>query len=176
MIQTEESIRKKAALEIAEKMATAAHTAPKTKGRDALKIVIVSGDDLNKIADKMVEISKRISLPFFERDAECIRKSHALLLIGTSVLPAMLPYCGLCGFEDCKSKMKVPNAPCAFNAIDLGIAVGSAVSIAADSRVDSRVMYSVAMAALELKILGDLHKVLLGIPICISSKSPFFDR
>jgi uncharacterized ferredoxin-like protein len=88
----------------------------------------------------------------------------------------MLPYCGLCGFEDCKSKMKVPNAPCAFNAIDLGIAVGSAVSIAADSRVDSRVMYSVAMAALELKILGDLHKVLLGIPICISSKNPFFDR
>ncbi len=111
----------------------------------------------------------------FLRGCGVHRKSHSLVLIA-HLCCHMLPYCGLCGFEDCKSKMKVPNAPCAFNAIDLGIAVGSAVSIAADSRVDSRVMYSVAMAALELKILGDLHKVLLGIPICISSKNPFFDR
>ncbi len=176
MIQTEESIRKKAALEIAEKMATAARTAPKTRGRDSLKIAIVSGEDLQKVADKMAEISRRNSLPSFERDAQCIRKSQALLLIGTSVLPAMLTFCGLCGFLNCKAKMQVPSAPCAFNTIDLGIAVGSAVGIAADCRADCRVMYSVGMASMEMKILGDLHKILLGIPVSISAKNPFFDR
>lgn len=66
--------------------------------------------------------------------------------------------------------------PCAFNTGDLGIAIGSAVSIAADNRVDNRVMYTVGQAALEMGILGEEVTVAYAIPLSSASKSPYFDR
>ena len=60
--------------------------------------------------------------------------------------------------------------------MDLGIAIGSAVSMAADARVDNRVMFSVGRAAMEMKLLGDRVSQMVGIPLCVSGKSPFFDR
>ena len=59
--------------------------------------------------------------------------------------------------------------------IDLGIALGSAVSIAADYRVDNRIMYSIGKAAAEMKYADD-SVVWHGIPISISGKNIFFDR
>jgi uncharacterized ferredoxin-like protein len=59
---------------------------------------------------------------------------------------------------------------------DLGIAIGSAVSVAADHRVDNRVMYSIGKAAKELKLLGEEASIIFGIPLSASGKSPFFDR
>lgn len=176
MLGREENIRQKTAISIAERMATAARTAPKGKGRDTLKIFILTDEEKNKVADQTEAIGKRLGTDFFIRDAACVRKANALLLIGTSILPEMLSYCGLCGFKDCKDKMSNPLVPCVFNSIDLGIAVGSAVSVAADCRVDSRVLYTVAMGAMETKVMGDQTKIILGIPISISGKSPFFDR
>ena len=66
-------------------------------------------------------------------------------------------------------------ARCAFNMIDLGIAIGSAVSVAADCRVDSRVLYSAGKAA-QLMQYEDFDVVWQGIPIAAYGKSPFFDR
>ena len=66
--------------------------------------------------------------------------------------------------------------PCTFNTGDLGIAIGSAVSVAMDHRVDNRIMYTVGQAAMELRLLGDDVPVIYGIPLSISSKNPFFDR
>ena len=51
-----------------------------------------------------------------------------------------LKKCGMCGFENCTEKEKNENVPCAFNTGDLGIAIGSAVSVAADNRADNRVI------------------------------------
>ena len=176
MIQKEEDIRTKAAIEIAEKMAVAARTAPKSRGRDTLSIVIISGDDIERVAVRMVEIGTREDIDFFKRDAECVRKSKAILLIGSTVMPQMLN-CKMCGFATCKEKLiKASKAPCTFNSIDLGIALGSAVSVAADNRVDNRILYTAGVAAAELGILGDEVKMQFGIPISISEKSPFFDR
>ena len=62
------------------------------------------------------------------------------------------------------------------NLTDLGIAVGSAVSIAADCRVDNRVMFSAGMAAKNLKILPEDVKICYGIPVSVSGKNPYFDR
>jgi len=50
------------------------------------------------------------------------------------------------------------------------------VSVAADLRVDNRVMYSVGKAALNIGILGEDVKIAYGIPLSISGKNPFFDR
>ena len=57
----------------------------------------------------------------------------------------------------------------------LGIAIGSAVSIAADDRVDSRVMFSIGVAAVRLEMLPGA-KIVYGIPLSAKKKNPFFDR
>ena len=50
--------------------------------------------------------------------------------------------------------------------------VGSAVSKAADMRLDNRVLFSAGNAARELKILGEDVKIILAIPLSASKKSP----
>ena len=47
---------------------------------------------------------------------------------------------------------------------------------AADARVDNRVMFSVGRAARSLGLLGASATLVLGIPLSVSGKSPFFDR
>ena len=97
-------------------------------------------------------------------------------MFGSSIQTMQLPNCGLCGYENCTEKEKHPDIPCAYNPLDLGIAIGSAVSIAMDNRVDNRVMYTVGMAILELNLLGNEVKLAFGIPLSATSKNIFFDR
>jgi uncharacterized ferredoxin-like protein len=141
-------------------------------------IAVVYGQELELIAQKMESLVKdgRASA-FFERDAGNLRASQALVLLGTKVKPMGLKECGLCGFGNCAHKEEHhPEAPCMFNTHDLGIAVGSAVSKAADMRLDNRVMYSVGIAAREMGLLGGDVPIIMGIPLSVSSKSPYFDR
>jgi uncharacterized ferredoxin-like protein len=82
----------------------------------------------------------------------------------------------MCGFSDCTEKELHPNHPCVFNSGDLGIAVGSAASVAMDCRVDNRILYTAGQALLEMGVLGKDVKIAYGIPLGISGKNPFFDR
>ncbi|MDE5658742.1 MAG: ferredoxin domain-containing protein, partial [Muribaculaceae bacterium] len=81
--------------------------------------------------------------------------------------------CGHCGFPTCADK-PAP-APCAFNSIDVGIAIGSACSLAADCRVDTRTLFSAGMGAMRLNLLPGCRQV-LAIAVSTTSKNPFFDR
>jgi uncharacterized ferredoxin-like protein len=158
-------------------MLTAARTAPKAKGVDNLELAMVTGTDIEALAVKMEEIGRRgEGIPNFLRDAGNIRKAQAVLLLGTRIKSQGAKFCGRCGFKDCEEKDQHPDFPCTFNTGDLGIAIGSAVSIAMDNRIDNRVMYTIGVAALELKILGEEVRIAFGIPLSVSSKSPFFDR
>lgn len=65
--------------------------------------------------------------------------------------------------------------PCAINSIDVGIAIGSACSKAADMRIDTRVMFSAGAAAQEMNLLPGCRQV-IALALSVSSKSPFFDR
>jgi len=47
--------------------------------------------------------------------------------------------------------------------------------MATDYRVDNRIMFTIGKAASSLGLLGD-HKLIMGIPLSVSGKSPFFDR
>ncbi|MCX7833331.1 MAG: DUF2148 domain-containing protein [Ignavibacteria bacterium] len=173
----EENIREKTVRTVAEKMMIAARTAPKARGVDQLVIAIAEKELIKKIADKMKEMVEKNGAPqFFIRDANNILIAELLFLIGTKIKVFNLNPCGMCGFANCEEKEKYPSVPCAFNTGDLGIAIGSAVSIAANERVDNRIMYSVGQAVLEMKLLGDDVKIAYGIPLSVSSKSPFFDR
>jgi len=172
----EEDLRQAGIKDVAVRMMTAARTAPKAKGRDNLEILYIDGEDMTLMAQKMEEISQRMDIPFFTRDAGNVKDSSGMVLIGTKIKTGGLKYCGLCGFKNCAEKEQYPDVPCIFNTNDLGIAVGSAVATAADHRVDNRIMYTAGMAALELKIFPAEVKVVFGIPLSATGKSPFFDR
>ena len=176
-MKREQDIRENAVEAIAHRMMIAARTAPKGKGEDTLEIAVFTGEEKKEIGDyliQMVEDGK--AADYFARDGRNIRAAQALFLIGTKISTLGVSPCGNCGFKNCAEKEKHPDVPCCFNISDLGIAIGSAVSVAADCRVDSRVMYTVGVAAKEMGILGDEVKVVYGIPLSVSSKSPFFDR
>ena len=64
----------------------------------------------------------------------------------------------------------------AFNNTDLGIAVGSAVSVAADNRIDNRVLFSAGKAAVRSGFMSETVRVCYGIPLATASKSIFYDR
>ncbi len=173
----EESIRNKTVRSVAEKMLIAARTAPKARGVDLLVIAIAEKELIKEIAAKMLEMAeKRVAPQFFIRDANNILIAEALFLIGSKIKVFNLSPCGMCGFANCEEKEKYPLVPCVFNTGDLGIAIGSAVSVAANERVDNRIMYSVGQAVLEMKLLGEEVKIAYGIPLSVTSKNPFFDR
>ncbi len=173
----EEELREDAAYEVAKKMLIAARTAPKGRGHDTTVLAIVRRKEIEAISEKMKEMAKRDGVPqFFIRDAENILSSQVMLLCGTKIKSMDLLYCGMCGFKNCAEKNKHPDHPCVFNSGDLGIAIGSAVSIAMDNRVDNRIMYTVGQAAMEMGILDPEVRIAYGIPLSVSAKNPFFDR
>ena len=172
----EEQIRFAAIKKVAEQMLIAARTAPKGRGLDSLVYAYIEGDEIKRLADKMQEISIRESFEPFSRDAGNLLASPLVVLIGTKIQSRGLKICGLCGFADCAEKNKHPSIPCIFNTSDLGIAIGSAVSIAMDNRVDNRVMYTAGFAALELGLFPSEVKIAYGIPLSVSAKNIFFDR
>lgn len=176
-LKIEEAIRQDVILRVAEEMLTAARTAPKAKGIDNLVLGMITGDDIEILAKKMEEIGQSPEgTPSFTRDAGNIRNAQAIVLLGTRIRSQGVKLCGRCGFRNCEEKDKHPGVPCTFNTGDLGIAIGSAVSLAMDHRIDNRVMYTVGQAVLELGILGDEVMIAFGIPLSVGPKSPFFDR
>ena len=164
-------------LSMAHQMMVAARTAPKGKGRDTLEMLIVDGDNIKALSQQLHLMGDQFNIEFYHRDADNILNAEAILLIGTRIETLGLnEICQLCGFDNCAEKEKSPNTPCVFNTGDLNLAIGSAVSLAADMRVDNRIMFSVGKAAQAIQLFNDNVKIIYGIPIAISSKNPFFDR
>ncbi|MFH1092703.1 MAG: DUF2148 domain-containing protein [Candidatus Omnitrophota bacterium] len=168
---------KNALMQIAGFMAAAARTAPKVRGVDNIKTLIISTEkEKSKLIKAMNEAAKKHNKPGFKRDAENLRHAGAILLIGTKTGAIGLTYCGFCGYKDCAALTKAKGI-CAFNSIDLGIATGSAVSIASDFRIDNRIMYSAGKAALNIDLFKDKGvKTALAIPLSATGKNIFFDR
>ena len=168
-------LEKKAASAVAELMVMAAKTAPKGRGTDSVVSLVIDGNEKNALCEEMRKIAEKTGQVFFERDAGNIENSHLVVLIGGRDISIGLIGCGFCGFKDCAEK-KSAGGRCAFSMTDLGIAIGSAVSVASNNRVDNRVMFSAGRAALNLKLFPEDVKICYGIPLSSSSKSIFFDR
>lgn len=172
MITFEEDIRNENIKDIAKMLMTAARTAPKARGTDNLVLAVATDDTIVEIAEKMKQLAIERNMDFLNRDAENILNCGAVVLFGMKISPLGLN-CGACGFATCGEKPK--NVPCFFNTNDLGIAIGSAASLAADLRVDSRVMFSVGQAVLALNMMPECSMV-LALPLAVKGKSIFFDR
>lgn len=176
-MQSSNEIIKDSLKTVAGLMLVAAQTAPKARGIDNLKMAILEKSELPALIKKMKEIFEREGAPVFGRDAESLDKAEFLFLIGTKTSAIGLKYCGLCGFKDCAElQAQEGRGVCIFNPGDLGIALGSAVAVAAAHHVDNRIMYSAGMAAIELGILGKEVKMAFGVPLSAGPKNPFFDR
>lgn len=176
MFIQEKQAEEEAVIQTAKAMCQAARTAPKAKGMDFLHTAVLTGEDKEKLAGEMDRLADEFHYQFFHRDADNLRKAQAVVLIGQeNAVRGLNEGCRFCGFDNCKACIEA-GGNCAYTAMDLGIAIGSAVSMAADARVDNRVMFSVGRAAMEMKLLGDRVSQMVGIPLCVSGKSPFFDR
>ena len=174
MLTNERDTRTERLLHVANEMMTAARTAPKGKGFDIIEVALLSGETIKQLSEAMVEYSEKTGLKFVLRDSANILQAEAIVLIGTKQQIHNLN-CGYCGFETCAEKIKFPEIPCSINSVDVGIAIGSACSVAADRRVDSRVMFSVGRVAQEMGLMPGCSNI-YGIPISYTSKNPFFDR
>ena len=186
-ILTSRQIEKEAVEMAASMMAVSARTAPKARGVDSVKMIVLTGEDLETLAATMEKKVKEKSpeLPSFKRDAVNVRGSAAVLLIGVSRNPKRveLPLnCGACGYKNCKDLLVAGKKEgedftgpvCIFQAIDLGIALGSAVKLAGELNIDNRIMYTVGAAAKKLNLLDS--DLVIGIPLSVTGKNPYFDR
>ena len=168
------TIKTNAIKTVAEHMVTAARTAPKTKGQDNLVIAILDKKDISKIRSKMKQISKRDNRPGCMRDADNIKNTEYIVVIATKKAILGLN-CGFCGYTSCLELSKTKGM-CVYNAMDLGIALGSASGISSTFHIDSRLMYSIGKAVLESGIIGKNLTQAIGIPLSATGKNPFFDR
>ena len=160
---------------VADLMCLAARTAPKARGADNLHIVIVRGEDKAKVTERMRAIALADEVPFFARDAANCDAAPLVVLIGTRIGPLGIPHCGFCGHKNCEECAKA-GGRCAYNAGDLGIAIGSAVAVAAAHHADCRIMFSFGKSAIEVGLLPPDIAIAFGIPLSATGKNPFFDR
>jgi uncharacterized ferredoxin-like protein len=168
-------LEREAVLTAASQMAAAARTAPKTRGVDNIEVFVIDDEKTKKLLmDKMIEVSKKENRPSFKRDANSIAGPCVILAIGIKSSPCGLN-CGFCGYATC-DELKKTKGICAYNSIDLGIAMGSAASLAGRLHVDNRMMHSIGRATLDLKLFGMTVGQALGIPLSVTGKNPYFDR
>jgi uncharacterized ferredoxin-like protein len=138
---------------------------------------VLTEGDKKKLTAEMRRIGESLGEEgdFFIRDANNVEASGAVVIAGAKYETRGLgEMCSLCGFDGC-SACSGAGAACVFTPLDLGIALGSAVALVADNRVDSRIMFTIGKAAASLGFLGE-YKLIMGIPLSVSGKSPFFDR
>lgn len=176
MIYSSKDMESRAVLDAAARVCAAARTAPKTRGMDGLVTCVLTGADKDALAAHMRKLADTLNYAFFTRDADNVDTADAVVLFGMAEnrrgLGSGCQYCHMADCADCASR----GGLCAWDAVDVGIAIGSAAAAAADARVDSRVMFSVGRAAKDLHLLGKDISLVLGLPLSVSGKSPFFDR
>jgi uncharacterized ferredoxin-like protein len=174
ILQSKES-EQRAIEQVADLMCVAARTAPKARGIDNLVVLIIKGRTKDQLVEEMKKIAIASGAQFFERDAQCLEKTPLALLMGQRVKPLGVQPCSYCGYANCKENTE-KSGVCAISVGDLGIALGSAVGVAAQHHVDNRIMFSIGRAALNLDIFEEDVSIAYGIPLSVSGKSPFFDR
>lgn len=185
-MKREKENESRAVLTVANLMAASIRTAPKGRGVDRISVRILINEEIEKIANMMEKKGEKKSKKFFRRDANSIRDSLAIILIGVKGTMPKKPEdpinCGACGFGSCQEFIKAKKKKgedfvgplCLFEVLDLGIALGSAVKLASELNIDNRIMYTVGAAAKELDLIS--ADVIIGIPLNVSGKNIFFDR
>jgi uncharacterized ferredoxin-like protein len=165
---------------VADLMAIAARTAPKSAGQDYVVTRIVEGEDVQALARAMLAFGERTGKRNFDRDGKNVAASDCVVLIGIKDAQPVRLDCAACGAESCnellinstEGEFRGPN--CAFRLLDMGIALGSAVKVASMMNVDNRIMYRAGVVAREMGLIDADY--VMGIPLSATGKSIYFDR
>ncbi|MEM2093842.1 MAG: DUF2148 domain-containing protein [Candidatus Bathyarchaeia archaeon] len=182
-VVTSDECEKEGILSVSKLMLVSARTAPKSGGVDDILTAVVYGSEMELLAAEMEKIGGERNIEGFKRDARNVRDSQAVVLIGVKGNKKFGLNCGACGYASCDEFEKAEKRAgrdflgptCLFKALDLGIALGSAVKTASMLNVDNRIMYRIGTAAARLKMLPEAS-IIMGIPLSAKGKSPYFDR
>jgi uncharacterized ferredoxin-like protein len=166
---------------VAELMAVAAITAPKTRGENFVQVMILEGDKVQELGRAMTTYGAMFHKKNFDRDGLNVEASEIVILIGLKDATVSSLDCGACGFGSCAELEGEPpvdaefrGPTCALRLLDMGIALGSAVKMASLLNVDNRVMYRIGAVARHLRWVD--WDFVMGIPLSVTGKSPYFDR
>jgi uncharacterized ferredoxin-like protein len=180
-------LEERAVRDVAAMMVAAARTAPKANGVDDIDAAVLDGDDLESLARAMDDLAQQKPSPYpasaFRSNGDQVRRSNVVVLIGVrgSRQDIEKPLdCGACGFGSCAALSNSGRnqgedfigPTCMLKALDLGIAIGSAVSLAGDFHLDNRIMYTIGAAAQSMGLLE--ADVVMGIPLSVTGKNPYF--
>ena len=133
MIYSSKDMESRAVLDTAAKICAAARTAPKTRGMDGLVTCVLTGEDKSQLAAQMRKLADELDYAFFNRDADNVDASDAVVLFGMEEVRRGLDAgCQYCHFESCADCTE-KDGLCAWDAIDIGIAIGAGTDIAIDS-------------------------------------------
>jgi uncharacterized ferredoxin-like protein len=181
---------------VAQLMAAAAITAPKSGGQlflagkpNFMETVIVDDSDARRRpASWMRARGKERRERIWFGDAEAAEAVDAILFVG--LLPGWYPPgydCGACGYATCaeflnhtktvrtqSAELEFARPVCNLRDVDLGIAVGSAAKTAAIHSIDCRCQTRVATAARKLGLIQGDHAVALSLSM--THKAVGFDR
>lgn len=165
---------------IADLMAVAARTAPKSAGQDYVVVRVVEGEAVRALAERMLEFGQRTGKKNFDRDGKNVAASDAVVLIGLKDARTLGLNCGACGAAECAAlpvnghEGEFRGPQCAFRLLDMGIALGSAAKMAGLLNADSRIMYRAGVAAREMSLID--ADFVMAIPLSATGKSIYFDR
>ncbi len=170
-------------LSAAKMMLVAARTAPKSGGKDDIQTLLIHGIEKDLLAQEMEAIAQERGIPGFTRDAQNVRDSTAIVLIGVDGSKSFGLNCGACGYPTCKDFDQASRGKgqdftgptCLFKTLDTGIALGSVSKLAATLNIDNRIMYRIGTAAIRLKMM-EKSTVAMGIPLSAKGKNIYFDR
>lgn len=175
MLAEGKALEKEALYQVAQLMCLAARTAPKGGGVDSIVTAVISEDTKDRLAAEMRKIGEDHGMKAYILNSEHVDESDYVVLIGVILKRYLIKTCNFCGFDGCKEN-KQANGICAVAVGDLGIAIGSAASVAGRHHADSRIMFTIGKAALNLKLLGDNVGIAYGIPLSARGKNIYFDK
>ena len=163
---------------VAELMCIAARTAPKSAGQDFVVTEIIEGETCQRLAEAMMHFGEKTGKPNFDRDGKNVMASPIVVLIGIKDARPVGLNCGACGADKCLTinthQGEFQGPQCLFRALDMGIALGSAVKTAGMLNVDNRIMYRAGAVAREMGLID--ADFVMGIPLSATGKSIYFDR
>lgn len=182
-IISSEECEKEGIMQVSRLMVVSARTAPKSGGVDDILTALIFGAEKKSLAAEMEKIAEERKISRFKRDARNVRDSEAVVLIGVRGTRKFGINCGACGYANCddfekaekKAGQDFTGPTCVFKALDLGIALGSAVKTADILNVDNRIMYRIGSAARRLDMMPEAS-VIMGIPVSAKGKNIYFDR
>ena len=122
MIYSSKDMESRAVLDTAAKICAAARTAPKTRGMDGLVTCVLTGEDKSQLAAQMRKLADELDYAFFNRDADNVDASDAVVLFGMEEVRRGLDAgCQYCHFKSCADCAE-QDGLCAWDAVDVGIA------------------------------------------------------